>query len=184
MPAPSATYAPRPGTLPERVCNFFRHHPEEELSTRDIAQKFDVPVGSVRAGLDACLTHKLLKLVGSNWMAGLQLQAIPPTSTIAPPQGATKPKRVNRVLPPIDATALQVRTNVALPEVNFGKSPKGRTKYDAVFDKLSKAGMSLELPLTHRAAIASALAAYMKRTGHKFALRTTSPTHCGVWRTA
>ena len=53
-------YAPRPGTVPKRVIDFFRANPEEELTISDIAIKFDVPQESVNKCLNLSVKGGLL----------------------------------------------------------------------------------------------------------------------------
>lgn len=187
MPAPSVPYTPAQGSLPDRVCKFFRIHPDEELTTGDIARKFDAPTANVTNGLQLCLTHGLLNRVRSEgelvWVAGPKLQQTPPPSA-ATATATPKTRRTLAPLPPIDVATLQVRNDVALPAVNFGRPPKGHTKYDALFDALKKVGASVEFPRTHRGAISAAKESYAKRTGRKFTVRTVNPTTCGIWRTA
>jgi hypothetical protein len=175
LPAPSTPYKPLPGTLAERVCQFFLRHPEEELSTRDIAQKFDVPVGSVRNGLEACLTHKLLKFSGSNFLSGEALRAPPPTAAAAPPRRAPRQR-----LPHLDPASITVRDDVPVPVATRG--PGGETKYGPSLDRLVKVGQSFLLPIEYRPAIAKAIKDHGKRTGRTFSIRTVDPQHVGVWR--
>ena len=54
------SYTPQPGSLAARVCAFFQRNPEDELSARDIAQKFDAQGSSVPALLASCLANQLL----------------------------------------------------------------------------------------------------------------------------
>lgn len=183
MPAPSSPYVPLEGTLAARVCAFFLRHPDEELSTKDIAQKFDVPVGSVRNSLQACLTHKLLKLATASWLAGENLRQAAPAPQPAPPMLGAKARRPVARLPSLDLGKLEVRRGVPIPAISYGRAEKGKTKYDAALDKLVEAGASFELPLEYRAAVTKALQTYSQRTGRKFQIRRVSDTHCGVWRT-
>lgn len=49
------TYIPRHGTLADRVLEWFRKNPDEELSRADVAMKFEVPQVSVQACLQAAV---------------------------------------------------------------------------------------------------------------------------------
>lgn len=57
------TYIPRHGSLAERLLEFFRRNPDEELSRADIALKFDVLVTSVHTGLATALDHGQLQWI-------------------------------------------------------------------------------------------------------------------------
>ena len=40
-------YMPEPGSVPYKILSFFHKNPDEELTRRDIAVKFDLPAVSV-----------------------------------------------------------------------------------------------------------------------------------------
>lgn len=64
VPQSALNYQPQPGSLPERVLNWFAINPEEELSSADIAKKFDVAAtANVLPSLSAPLAHGLLARV-------------------------------------------------------------------------------------------------------------------------
>lgn len=49
-------YIPRTGSLADRVLDYFRQAPEEELTQADIAHKFDVSRGSISACMETALS--------------------------------------------------------------------------------------------------------------------------------
>lgn len=68
------TYAPRAGTVPKRVLDFFRANPEEELTIPDIAIKFDVPELSVNKCLHLAVKARLLvKVYGDGGRVAFRL---------------------------------------------------------------------------------------------------------------
>jgi hypothetical protein len=58
----TTSYQPTPGSLAGRVLAFFDAAPEEELSSRDIATKFDVNIHLVSCSLRACVSSGLLAM--------------------------------------------------------------------------------------------------------------------------
>lgn len=64
IPQSALNYEPQTGSLPERVLRWFALNPEEELSSADIAKKFDVAAtANVLPSLSAPLAHGLLARV-------------------------------------------------------------------------------------------------------------------------
>lgn len=57
----SATYTPKPGSLPWRVLTFLVLNPEEELTRRDIAVKFDAQATSVDTMLGIAVARQVIK---------------------------------------------------------------------------------------------------------------------------
>lgn len=61
--ATATPYKPRAGTVPQRVIDFFLANPEEELTIRDVAVKFDVAEISVYKCLANAVKHGVLAKV-------------------------------------------------------------------------------------------------------------------------
>jgi hypothetical protein len=175
-------YRPESGSLADRVCCFFIKHPEEELSSNDIARKFDVPAKNVTASLTACVTHELLQRAKdasgiSVWVAGPNLAKTTP-APVFPYIAKTRSSVAG--LPKLDVKKLQVRFDVPVPE----KRQKGRTRYDELFDLLDKPGTSVLLERSYAASVLKAAQQYSKRTNRDFKVRVVNDEQCGVWRTA
>ncbi|MEW6559613.1 MAG: hypothetical protein AB1412_05380 [Pseudomonadota bacterium] len=74
--AAAPNYTPQPGSLAERVLDWFVKNPEEELSSADIARKFDVlATSNVIPQLAAALTHDLLRRERGIFLAGPRFAA-------------------------------------------------------------------------------------------------------------
>lgn len=93
-------YIPTSGSLADRVSDFFRREPREELTVADIALKFSVNRSSVAALLSTPISHQLLTRTNEDgvvtYRAGPKLNAAPlapsPASAAAPaPAPATAP---------------------------------------------------------------------------------------------
>lgn len=107
-------------------------------------------------------------------------------------KASAAPKRdgrpVGHVLPPLDIQQLKVRSGVPMPPHRAGQ--KGRTRYDGVFDLLQADGQSVpDIDVKYEKALRSALRAYLKArpqlaASSVYAVRITSGTTCGVWRSA
>jgi hypothetical protein len=75
----TSTYTPFPNSLAHRVCCWFRANPAEELSTADIALKFEESARNVQAKLTAAVEAQLLSATKDDhgrltWSAGTELQ--------------------------------------------------------------------------------------------------------------
>lgn len=69
-------YTPQSGSLVERVLDWFVKNPEEELSSADIARKFEVlATSNVIPQLAAALTHELLRRERGIFLAGPRFAA-------------------------------------------------------------------------------------------------------------
>lgn len=186
-------------TLGAHVCNYFRINPEESLSTADIVCKFDITAREVIPLLAACVAQALLTRTkhGTAYVfsAGpaLPMRAVEahslatsqalPVATPASPQ-ATAKARVNksRFLPPLDVQKLKIETGVVQP----GKPPKKwSTRYDSIFERLTAAGQSVEVPLAYHPSIDKARAKYSIRfPATEFRVRKVSATASRVFRIA
>ena len=62
----TTAYTPEPGSLAERVSTWLRRNREEELTPRDIATKFDVPVQGLHFTLRDAMHHGWITRQGSN----------------------------------------------------------------------------------------------------------------------
>jgi len=92
------------------------------------------------------------------------------------------------LLPPLDISTTKAVTG--MPPLTGGRSRKGSTRYDALFDTLTKDGMGRTgIPKIYKSALTSSGATYLKarpelaRTS-KFVVRGDGEGVCGVWRVA
>lgn len=176
-----SNYVPKPGSIAEQICTFFRDNADEELTRRDIADKFGcqpsgvdgILSGAIAAGLVAtCNNEEMVRV----WRAGTH-----PASQI---ESAVKAKRtgIKRTpLPPLDISQITVRTDTPMPQL---QRAKGETRYDAIFEKLVAVGASVLLPRCYAPAVSKALQSYQKRTSRQFKVRAVDAEQCGIWRTA
>lgn len=186
-------YTPQPGGGAWRICQWFLINREEHLTTSDIAQKFDIPKGSVSGILERSVGTELLMIVrdaGTAYAAGPRLHEInrPAVNVAMPTPPATAPKKgpgtwPARRLPDLDVSAIPIKRGAPLPPVHLNRAGEGR--YTALLDKLTEPGMSVELPKIYRATLAKSVAVYSKYHlgGRKFVVRTIDREKCGVWRT-
>lgn len=92
------------------------------------------------------------------------------------------------ILPDLDMTTIQVRSDLAIPSTTRGDRSKGLTRYDAIFDQLVADGMSATgIPIRYRAAITKAMQTYLRgrpqlAATSRLAVRTIDGESCGVWR--
>lgn len=179
-------YTPTPGSLAARVCQFFRVHTEEELSSRDIALKFSVTAGSVHTELATAVANDALKRVKDDsgntvYKAGPKLAET--AAPDAPPRDpSAKPKRTIKPLPSIDVAAISVEENVPMPAAAHGrKSPD----WAILFGKLPPNGASAPLPIAFRHSLKNAAEKYAKaNAGIALTVRTVNENEVRVWRTA
>ena len=145
IPQSALNYQPQPGSLPERVLNWFGLNPEEELSSADIARKFDVvATANVLPSLSAPLAHGLLARVKGNLTVGEHFQVW----SQAHVSGQLASGEVTRVVarvpkkraePPalFDPESILIHTGVVRPRVGsdaLGMSMSG--KIEALFGRL------------------------------------------------
>lgn len=91
-------------------------------------------------------------------------------------------------LPPLDISTTKAVTGT--PPLIGGRTRKGTTRYDALFDTLTKDGMGRTgIPEIYKSALTSSGATYLKarpelaRTS-KLVVRGDGEGMCGVWRVA
>ena len=73
---PPSPYAPQENSLPDRVCQFFKRVPDEELSTCDIAAKFNARYQSIQTKLLRAVQSGLLKKEGPIYRAGENIREL------------------------------------------------------------------------------------------------------------
>lgn len=102
--------------------------------------------------------------------------------------GATSKRGGRRpALPELDLSKLSVQHDRPMPTL-LGRSAKGRTRYDGLFDRLTAEGMSVgSIPIEYRAALQKAVQGYLRARPAlakttRLVVCTLSDTECGVWR--
>ena len=71
-----AHYAPQTNSLPDRVCQYFKRMPDEELLTRDIAAKFNANYPSIQTNLKNAVQSGLLEKDGPIYRAGANISEL------------------------------------------------------------------------------------------------------------
>lgn len=154
-------YRARVGSLPARLINWLNDNPGEELTRRDVAQKFDIVPSSVQAGLEAAVTGGALVFERNADLdyvyrlprAGEKAQD-KPSSKPTWPAAATGAPAPAAARAPLDMAAIDsitVEENVPF----VASRTAGACKWDPLFKKLDRAGQSLRIPLEWKTAVQS-----------------------------
>ncbi len=141
-------YTPLPGSLAARVLDFFAKNPEEELSSRDIAQKFDVSASAnVVPSLTTPIVHDLLRRVPGGsfapgprfaaWQRAQEAAKSPALIQTAPVQKPVRPRRPPA--PPINVEAITVHPGVIAPRsgATGDRSESLKSQIKRVFERLT-----------------------------------------------
>jgi hypothetical protein len=181
-------YVPMRNSLAGRVCAYFMRDPDEELSSVDIALKFDVSQNSVASSLEQCVRAGLLvcrkgqanvygagpRLAGDSGLASSPAWLQPQANQPAP---ASRLANRSAGLPAPEA--LQVESGVAMPPARAGLS--GR-RFDVVFAAMA-VGDSFACSLDATKRLCQAAHAYGKPLGRTFASRVVDEKTARIWRT-
>lgn len=192
------TYIPRTGSLSDRVLDYFRQQPQEELTSADIAAKFEVSRGSVMASLQTAVANGALEYTRNTELefvyrlpGGQISQDHKTTSTSASTltQTTTARKRgaVSVLASELDFSTLKAETGVPLR--GKGKSEPGQSKWAPLFDMLTEPDTSVEFPAAWKSAVAAQSTKQndaAKKAGrpHRYTVRLTGTDKARVWRTA
>lgn len=151
----ASTYIPRTGSLADRVLGYLRANPDEELTTRDISVKFDVPQSSIKPCLATAENHGELDYTRNEdleYVYRLPRQPKAPKSSAPPPAEPASAKTSKHsptpgprgpIVTPSAIEALAVEEDVDVAAAN--KRP-GQNKWDPLMAKLTKAGQSIAIP--------------------------------------
>jgi len=207
-------YIPRTGSLADRVLDYFRQCPDEELSQADVAAKFDAQrssVGSclkptVDAGLLAWGHNSELEYVYTLPGKPAARSAVTPAATrisladalgnsedlgraMATAAAKHTPARGRTKLPPsaLDFSTLQVDHGMPLTGKSHGTA--GTSKWAPLFAKLTEPDTSVEFPATWKSAVAAQatkLNVAHKKAGNptEYKVRITEPGKARIWRLA
>jgi hypothetical protein len=178
----TTAYTPEPGSLAARVCTWLQRNREEELTPRDIATKFDVPVQGLHFTLRDAMAHGwvLRSAVNGAYAAGPRLPiAGAPSGEPAKPapsaphaNGDAKKRRND----PPDLSKLAIKPGVPIPERTA--FPRSRV-YAELLGRM-KAGDMVELTPTQ----AKSLVTAANKSGVKLTVRRFDDQRTGVWRVA
>lgn len=171
----AASYQPHQNSLSARVINYFRRLTDEELSSRDIAQKYDVDAAGVPSALKAAVAADILKRDGSIYSAGPNIGSLTTDSCTAQVNYA-RPAQTSRIA--FDAATVVIEENVPFVLAARG----GRDKWGPLLDRLTCVGQSFCLPIDLRGAIGAAVAKKHKKGATRFKRATISTTEIRVWR--
>lgn len=186
LPRPAMqNYTPQPDSLPDRVCAFFRTHRDEELTTKDIAQKFDVPASGIGNTLASAIYHEWLKRTKDEggttiYQAGPSLPNGWGGTPEPAPQAAAA--RVQRKAPQPAALPaaeqLVIEPDVALPEA-MGRVR--RSAYEKVFARMER-GHSFACPRDSLKSLYSSAKRWGTPKGIKFTSRIVDDHNARIWR--
>lgn len=200
-------YIPRAGSLADRVLDYFRQCPDEELSQADVAAKFDAQRSSVGSCLKPTVDAGLLRYEHNSdleyvyTLPDSSRKAKPPApadvltsgadlgKAITTPAAKPAPQRGRVNLPPavLDFSTLQVDRGVPLTGKAHGEA--GTSKWAPLFAKLTEADTSIEFPATWKSAVAAQatkLNVAHKKAGYptEFKVRITEAGKARIWRVA
>ena len=171
-------------TLAWKLMDYFRAHPDEVLTPRDIAKKFDVAPSSVDTILMPAVQAGYLARGQSNEYGVIYRQPAnggkQPHPFMSTPQ-AKKTLAKRQTAFRMDFSKIVIEKDVPLADPYVRRAP-----WPAVFDQMD-VGDSVKLPKEARGAVAHAMQAYKKKPGHEgkdFALRLMDEVSMRVWRTA
>lgn len=185
---PNLTF--RGDSLAARVIGFFQNNPDEELDLEAITEKFDATRGNIHTLLApatqaGALVRDRNKDGDYIYKAGKNLPAAPNGQTVADPftkpakkahSGHQAPRKV------LDIDKLKVEEGIPY---TLDSAHKGASKWQPLFDKLTKPGQSIAIPGDMRGAVGAAAGKVNKTKKHgSFRVAMTGPDTARIWRIA
>lgn len=179
----SAAAAMPTDSLGFRVIDYFKAHPDEVLTPRDIGSKFDIAPSAVDSMLAPAVQAGHLAR-GQSDAYGV-IYRLPSSMRKGFPQPftpslkeAVKRNRARHIFK-VDMTTVIIEKNVPVAD-----SYVRRAAWPTIFEQM-EVGDSFELPKAAKGAVGHATASYRKKNvGWAFVLRQVSETHVRVWRTS
>lgn len=183
------SYTPRAGSIAYRVVEFFQANQHEELTKDDIAQKFDATPNNVHSLLIPVIEIELLSRTRNgdgeyvyhhpgHTVSDKAPAARKPRTAPAAPTPRTMSTPVRKM---INIDALKVEEGIPY----LGDQAKGKSKWQPLFDKLTKPGQSVRIPADMRGAVGAAIGKINRiKTHGTFKVALISDEHARVWRTA
>lgn len=191
----AADYSPQAGGLPARVIAFFDANPEEELTLDDIASKFDTVRNNIHTNLALAVSAGAVVRYRNEDGEYLYRRGgtTPPPKATKPGKPAntltnafnaaatSKPRGYTSTMKMLDLDALKVEENVPY----MPQGTKDKSKWQPLFDKLTKPGQSIAIPGDLRGAVGAAAGKIngMKTKG-TFRVAMVDSETARVWRTA
>lgn len=182
----SSSYSPHRHSFAARAIEFFTTNPDEELTTIDLAIKFDRPAKQVHSLLAYAVDSGALKRTTNDEDEIVyRLGTGAPEISAAPHKHPTllsgvpiPPKRaVSAADVTIDLQSIQLRDDVPVP-----LPKRARRDWDSLLQRM-EVGQSCELPIVLRGAVNAAVTKLKRKGGgSEFALRQTSADVFGLWR--
>lgn len=187
--AEAASYQPIESSLPARVINYFRRLPDEELSVKDIAQKFDVGANNVHTNLAGAVGCDILTRDGAIYSAGAQIGELP---ALGKPVTNAFGSPLNSVLSTgmmpaskqttkrafLDIDAIVIEDDVPQVRNRDGRSEK----WAPLLKKLVKVGQSFKLPVELSGQVGASISKHHKIGAVRFTRSRISETEVRVWR--
>ena len=175
------TYMPRADSLADKVCQFFMRLPDEELLTREVAEKWGLETKNVGNNLARAVEAEYLALDGTVYSAGpgialfkAALAHQQPAGEAAPGEASPPPTKKRNGPFWIDPKTVQIDKGVPMA----GRS--AAMDWTPLLDAL-EVGDSFLLPPAAKSAISAAMKAYKDATGKTLAKRTVDGG-VRVWR--
>jgi hypothetical protein len=173
-------YEPTSGSLADRVIEYFKENPEEELTRDDIAAKFDADQRFVAAQLAKAVVARVL-VRDANYSGEDVWKPGPRGPFRAWPFGKAAGEGAKRRKPvELDFVALQESIEDGVPLFERQTLIKGLLE---LLSKVKK-GQHFKLPIAARGVMTAARSAYKeKHPNVVFEIRQMTRQQIGVWRT-
>lgn len=155
-------YLPHANTLAANVCQYFRRLPDEQLSSKDIAIKWDCETGNVRHQLKLAVAAGLLSLDGSVYGAGEQIERV--SVSAQPFVGAAATRVAQGRAPVIDIEAIEFDDDVHPSVGGGGNGPTLVERWTAKL-KTMKVGQSFAVSREQRFTLQTAITQLRKQGG-------------------
>lgn len=182
------TYTPKAGSLAEKVCNYFRLHPNHTLGIDAISERFGF-TGNVVIALARSVHHGLL-IDGygdePSFTAGPNLPGIVNPSAISQSKdkGGLRLGAKRGHLPPLDLSTLKVEQGVEVPAHNVGR---GESRWEPLLAKLTNVGDSMQLPEQYKGTVLTYTRKRLKSrpdASERFKIGLDLKGQSRIWRTA
>ena len=184
-------YTPRAGSLPSQLIAFFQRAPDEELTTEDIADKFDVTQGNIHTNLALAVGANMLERARNAdgdymYRPGKQLPRFADDTVMH--EGASKPSKVQRAarqaeavhVPIPAASTIAIDDHVPIPNIRGNLD----TDYTPLLKKLQPT-QSFALPLSARHLLVKQIVVVHKAKQGRYTTRINrDKQEVRVWRTA
>lgn len=159
----TAAYQPQDGSVASRVISYFRRLPDEELSSQDIALKFECQAHDVAKLLARAVDAQFLNRDGNIFSAGPNNKAAPEKSLYQVHTG----KAFGGVFPPavvlrkpandFDSAAVATTAPINDSPLPPTLSRRGQDKWGPILQRLEKVGQWFALPVAARYALSAAV---------------------------